>query len=225
MAALHLAGGGGGAAPAPAANPNTPPQAPFAAINAGYREIQATKPQTLGQGLSDSPVGLAAWIIDKWYNWTDHDGDLENVYSKDKLLTNIMFYWVTNTGTSSARIYYESRHDGSRLLPGFVRPIAGKVTVPTGCGAFPTEYWRRPNPRNPGALGARARAAARYNLVHYTVMPRVGTSPRLKCPRSGSTTSACSFAAEGNTTARLLRIDPGNIGPTHHSSVPSKSLA
>ena len=180
VAALHLAGCGG--APPAAPDPNAPPQAPFAAINAGYQEIQATKPQTLGQGLSDSPVGLAAWIIDKWYNWTDHDGDLEKIYSKDELLTNIMFYWVTNTGTSSARIYYESRHDGGRLLPGLVGPIAGKVTVPTGCGAFPTEYWRRPNPRNPGAPGARARAEARYNLVHYTVMPRGGHFPAFEAP-------------------------------------------
>jgi pimeloyl-ACP methyl ester carboxylesterase len=184
MVGLHLAGcGGAPVAPAPAADANAPPQAPFAAINAGYQEIQATKPQTLGQGLSDSPVGLAAWIIDKWYNWTDHDGDLEKVYTKDELLTNIMFYWVTNTGTSSTRIYYESRHDGNRLLPTLGgAPIAGRITVPTGCGAFPTEYWRRSNPTNPMAPGARAGAETRYNLVHYTVMPRGGHFPAFEAP-------------------------------------------
>src|SRR5207253_655636 len=116
VVALHLAGCGG--APAPAgANAGTPPAAQRgtgvnsavnAAHNLGYQEIQSTKPQTLGQGLSDSPVGLASWIIEKWYGWSDHDGDLEKVFTKDELLTNVMIYWVTNSGASSARIYYES---------------------------------------------------------------------------------------------------------------------
>ena len=59
--------------------------------------------------LSDSPVGLASWILEKWYNWSDHDGDIEKAFTKDELLTNIMIYWVTNSGTSSSRIYFESR--------------------------------------------------------------------------------------------------------------------
>ena len=96
--ALHLAGCG--AAPtAPAANAGSQTQpgpglnsAVNAAHNLGYQEIQSTKPQTLGQGLSDSPVGLASWIIEKWYGWSDHDGDLEKIFTKDELLTNVMIY-------------------------------------------------------------------------------------------------------------------------------------
>src|SRR5437899_11009708 len=111
VAALHLAGYGGAPAPEAAStgNPTPPVALPNSAVNAahnlGYQEIQSTKPQTLGQGLSDSPVGLASWILEKWYGWSDHDGDLEKVFTRDELLTNIMIYWVTNTGSSSARIY------------------------------------------------------------------------------------------------------------------------
>ena len=95
-----------------------------AAHNLGYQEIQSTKPQTLGQGLSDSPVALASWIIEKWYGWSDHDGDVEKTFTKDELLTNVMIYWVTNSGASSARIYYESRHMLGGALPAspFVQP-------------------------------------------------------------------------------------------------------
>ena len=119
MTALHLAGcPGGGHRRRAAAARQTRRRAPVSA-NLGYQEIQTTKPQTLGQGLSDSPIGLASWIIDKWQSWSDHDGDLEKVYTKDELLTNIMIYWVTNSGTSSARLYYESRHVDGRLLPTF----------------------------------------------------------------------------------------------------------
>src|SRR5947199_980472 len=101
---------------------------------------------TFRQALSDSPVGLASWIIEKWYGWSDHDGDLDKVFTKDELLTNIMIYWVTNSGTSSARIYYESRHMLGGLAPTpFPRP-KGRVTVPTGCGAFPSQYDRRGTP-------------------------------------------------------------------------------
>ena len=153
VAALHLAGCGGGA-PAPAnstaaagqarssaANVNS---AVDAAHNLGYQEIQSTKPQTLGQGLSDSPVGLASWIVEKWYGWSDHDGDIGKMFTKDEILTNIMIYWVTNSGASSARIYYESRHMSGGALPAspFVQP-SGRVAAPTGCGAFPSQYDRR----------------------------------------------------------------------------------
>src|SRR5207244_612752 len=95
VVALHIAGCGGAPAapPATAGNQARQPAIPNSAVNAahnlGYQEIQSTKPQTLGQGLSDSPVGLASWIIEKWYGWADHDGDLEKVFTKDELLTNI----------------------------------------------------------------------------------------------------------------------------------------
>jgi microsomal epoxide hydrolase len=138
--------------------------------------------------LSDSPVGLASWIIDKWHSWSDHDGDLEKVYTKDELLTNIMMYWVTNTGTSSARLYYESRHVDGRLLPtfgaGFLpRLPEGRVSVPTGCGGFPSQYDRRGTPPNMDPAAARQGAEVRYNIVYLTISPRGGHFPALEQPR------------------------------------------
>jgi microsomal epoxide hydrolase len=152
-----------------------------AAHNLGYQEIQSTKPQTLGQGLSDSPVGLASWIVEKWYGWSDHDGDLDKVYSKDELLTNIMIYWVTNSITSSSRLYYESRHMLGGLAPTpFPRPET-RVSTPTGCGAFPTQYDRR-GAASTDLAEARRGADTRYNVVHFTTMPRGGHFPAFEQP-------------------------------------------
>src|SRR5262249_23928300 len=69
-----------------------------------YGAIQGTRPQTLGYALNDSPAGLAAWVVDKFWAWSDHRGKLENSFTKDQLLTNVMIYWVTETPTSAARI-------------------------------------------------------------------------------------------------------------------------
>jgi pimeloyl-ACP methyl ester carboxylesterase len=190
MAALHLAGSCGGGAPAPAPSASETNQAPqTVSSNLGYQEIQTTKPQTLGHGLSDSPIGLASWIIDKWHSWSDHDGNLEKVYSKDELLTNIMIYWVTNSGTSSARLYYESRHVDGRLLPSFgagflPRLPEGRIGVPTGCGSFPSQYDRRGTPLNTDTAAARERAQARYNVVYLTISPRGGHFPALEQPQA-----------------------------------------
>lgn len=193
VAALHLAGcAGAPAAPAATAGIQAaaPPPRPVSGVNSavnaahnlGYQEIQSTKPQTLGQGLSDSPVGLASWIVEKWYGWSDHDGDLDKVFTKDELLTNIMIYWVTNTGTSSARIYYESRHMLGGLGPTpFPRP-EGRVSVPTGCGAFPYQYDRRGTPVNTNTADARKGAETRYNVVHFTTAPRGGHFPAYEEP-------------------------------------------
>ena len=188
ISGLHLAGcpgGAIGAAPKPPGS-NAPP--PPVSANLGYQEIQTTKPQTLGQGLSDSPLGLASWIIDKWYSWSDHDGDLEKVYTKDQLLTNIMFYWVTNSGTSSARLYYESRHVNGQLAPTFfatfMPPMSrGKVTVPTGCGAFPSQWDNRGLPINRDPAVARKSAETRYNVVHATIAAKGGHFPALEQPQ------------------------------------------
>src|SRR5439155_20045728 len=73
----------------------------------GYIMIQSTKPQTLAYGLNDSPIGLAAWIVEKFRAWSDCGGDIEQRFSKDELLTNIMIYWVTETISSTTRLYYE----------------------------------------------------------------------------------------------------------------------
>lgn len=92
----------------------------------GYSLIQETRPQTLAYGLNDSPVGLMAWIVEKWRAWTDPAGDVEESFSKDDLLTNVMIYWVTQTVNSSARSYFERAHDVRTLAPD------DKVRVPTG---------------------------------------------------------------------------------------------
>ena len=101
----------------------------------GYVMIQSTRPQTLAYGLSDSPIGLAAWIIEKFYGWSDIDGALERAYTKDELLTNIMIYWVTQTINPSIRSYYEeshapSLHVGQRVEAPLATPLFPKDTPP-----------------------------------------------------------------------------------------------
>jgi epoxide hydrolase len=189
VVALHVAGCGAAPAP-PASNVGDQPRvavvtngAVDAAHNLGYQEIQSTKPQTLGQALSDSPVGLASWIIEKWYGWSDHDGDIEKVFTNDELLTNIMIYWVTNSGASSTRIYYESRHMlGGLAATPFPRP-EGRVSAPTGCGSFPWQYDRRGSPVDTTSAEARKVAEARYNVVHFTTMPHGGHFPAFEQPK------------------------------------------
>lgn len=98
--------------------------------DSGYARIQMTRPQTIGFGLHDSPAAQAAWILEKFWAWTDCDGHPENAISRDELLDNIMLYWVTGSATSSARIYWES-FGGRRE-----RPV---VPVPTGMAVYPKE--------------------------------------------------------------------------------------
>jgi microsomal epoxide hydrolase len=128
-----------------------------------YQQIQGTKPQTLGFALDDSPAGLAAWIVEKFRAWCDCDGNVESRFTKDELLTNITLYWITQTGTSSARIYYENR---------VALPHQGRVTVPTACALFPKEI----------IVPARKWVEARYNLVRWTEMPRGGHFAALEQP-------------------------------------------
>ena len=97
--------------------------------DSGYSRQQGTRPQTLGYGLVDSPTGQAAWIVEKFYQWTDCDGHPENVLSRDELLDNVMFYWLTGAGASSARLYWES----------FARDLIADVNVPAGMSVFPKE--------------------------------------------------------------------------------------
>ncbi len=124
----------------------------------GYQQIQGTKPQTIGIALNDSPVGLAAWIVEKFKTWCDCDGNPENVFTKDHHLTNISLYWLTQTAGSSARIYYESRHAPPN-------PSAGRrIEVPTACADFPKEIIWSP----------RKWLEGRYNIVRWTEMPKGG---------------------------------------------------
>src|SRR5215475_5923838 len=100
--------------------------------DSGYSKQQSTRPQTVGYGLVDSPAGLCAWIVEKFWSWTDCDGDPARVLSRDEMLDNVMLYWVPATGASSARMYWES----------FTKPLLGPVEVPVGCSIFPKEIIR-----------------------------------------------------------------------------------
>jgi len=103
----------------------------------GYSKQQSTRPQTLGYGLADSPIGQASWIIEKFYEWTDCDGHPENILNKEELLDNIMFYWLTKSASSSARLYWES-------FGSFGGNPEEKLLIPVGCSIFPKEISRTP---------------------------------------------------------------------------------
>ena len=122
----------------------------------GYFQEQSTKPQTIGYGLDDSPAGLAAWIVEKFRSWSDSDGDVEKKFTKDELLTNITLYWVTQTGASSARIYYENA-----------------ARRPARSGASRCRRRARCSPRRSASRRARW-VEAQYNLTRWTEMPRGG---------------------------------------------------
>jgi len=132
----------------------------------GYSHEQTTKPQTLGYGLNDSPVGLAAWIIEKFRTWSDCAGDVESVFTRDQLLTNIMLYWVTQTAPSSARLYYESRQ----------RPLSlsrsNRVEPPVAVAVFPKEI----------AMPPRALAERGLNIARWTEMPKGGHFAAMEQP-------------------------------------------
>ena len=139
----------------------------FQGPETGYSHIQGTKPQTLGYGLNDSPAGQAAWIVEKFRTWCDCEGHPETVFSRDALLTNVMVYWLTESATSSARMYYES---GLARAAGPGQP--GRVEVPTAGAIFPHELFYTP----------RAWAEAHYNLVRWTEMPRGGHFAAMEQP-------------------------------------------
>ena len=132
----------------------------------GYMGIQSTKPDTLAYAQADSPMGLAAWILEKFYAWSDlpvgADGHptIEGVFTEDQLLTNVMLYWLTNTAGSAARLYAESARSGVAATA----PWAGRVGVPTGHAVYPRELLQTP----------RVWAERRYNIVHWSEQPRGG---------------------------------------------------
>lgn len=147
----------------------------------GYAVLQSTRPQTIGYALTDSPVGQAAWIYEKFGDWTDHGGDglgaPEPALSIDRMLDNITLYWLTATAASSARLYWES-----------FRQFAGDpVTIPVGCSIFPREIMRP----------SRRWAERRYpNIVHWNELPRGGHFAAFEQPAS--------FVDEVRATRRAL---------------------
>jgi len=136
----------------------------------GYRTQQATKPQTLGYAMMDSPVGIAAWIIEKFYFWSDlKNNDIESVYSKDTLLTNIMVYIVTRTFSSASWIYYGRREEGGR----FFSKDFHRINVPTAAAIFPAEMSEWP---------PRSYADRIFNIKQWSVMSKGGHFAALEEP-------------------------------------------
>lgn len=124
-------------------------------VESAYARLQASRPQTLGYALADSPVGQAAWIYEKLRNWSDCDGDPESIFTRDEILDNIMHYWLPNSGASSARLYRQS-------LAEFVPT---RVELPLGASLFPKEILAAP----------RSWADEVYsNIVHWNKLPRGG---------------------------------------------------
>jgi pimeloyl-ACP methyl ester carboxylesterase len=142
--------------------PNTEEQAALRALElysrdeAAYARVQATRPQTLGYALVDSPVGQAAWIYEKFHRWSDCNGDPDSLFTRDALLDNIMLYWLTGTGGSSARLYWES----------FRKAFAPtELELPVGCSLFPKEI-----------IPASRRWADKFyhNIIHWNHLDRGG---------------------------------------------------
>jgi pimeloyl-ACP methyl ester carboxylesterase len=136
----------------------------------GYSAEQSTKPQTIGYALVDSPAALCAWIAEKYRSWTDHEGDLDSVVTRDELLDTVMLYWLPATGASSARLYWESF---AQVSEWFSSSTVDTVDVPTGCSIFPRDV---PRP-------SRRWAARRYTDIRYwKELERGGHFPALECP-------------------------------------------
>lgn len=137
----------------------------FRARETAYSQLQSTKPMSLAVAQADSPAGLAAWITEKFRTWSDCDGDIESVYSKDLLLTNIMCYWAPNSIASAARLYYEG-------FPEMREVVGAKIEVPLGVAVFPKEIYRYP----------RSWVERHANVQHWTEFERGGHFAALEQP-------------------------------------------
>ena len=136
----------------------------------GYRTQQATKPQTLSYAMMDSPVGIAAWLVEKFNSWSDTQGDdVESAHSKDTLLTNIMVYVITRTFNTASWIYYGRREEGGRVMS----PEGQRVEVPTAAALFPAEFLSWP---------PRSYVERVYNITRWTEMSRGGHFAALENP-------------------------------------------
>ena len=133
--------------------------------DSGYSKEQSTRPQTVGYGLVDSPVAQCAWIMEKFWCWTDSNGHPENVLSRDELLDNVMMYWLPAAGASSARIYWES-------FSVILAPKA-QIHMPVGASIYPREIFR----------ASRRWCEERYTkLIHYNVLDKGGHFAAIEQP-------------------------------------------
>jgi len=113
----------------------------FFSKNAGYGAMMVTRPQTVGYGLSDSPVGLAAWMYDKFAQWTYSDGEPERSLTRDEMLDDITLYWLTNSAVSSARLYWENNNNNNFSAEA---QKTSEITIPVAVTVFPGEIYRAP---------------------------------------------------------------------------------
>ena len=135
---------------------------------AGYMRIQSTRPHTVGYGLDDSPAGLAAWIIEKFREWSDCDGEPERSFTRESLLDNVMLYWVSGTATSSARTYYEF---DQAMRRGEI-DLFSRISTPTGYARYPKEIMRT----------SRRWAEQRFEIMHFADMERGGHFAAFEAP-------------------------------------------
>lgn len=144
----------------------------------GYSKQQSTRPQTLGYGLADSPIGQAAWVLEKFHAWTDCNGHPENVLSRDELLDNVMLYWLPGNAASSGRLYWES----------FNNVAMADILIPVGCSIFPKEIFRC----------SRRWAEKRFkNIIHWNDMETGGHFAAFEQPET--------YVDEVRTCFRSLR--------------------
>ena len=137
----------------------------------GYRTQQATKPQTLSYAMMDSPVGVAAWILEKMHGWSDlKNQNIESVYSKDELLANIMIYLCTDSFSTSTWIYFGRREEGGRFFPKDFK----RIEIPTGIAIFPKEMSEWP----PKSYIDRI-----FNIQHLTKMDGGGHFAAMEKPK------------------------------------------
>ena len=154
----------------------------------GYRTQQATKPQSLSYGMMDSPVGIAAWIVEKMYSWSDlKDNKIESVYSKDILLANIMIYILTKTFDTSTWIYFGRREEGGRFFPNNFK----RIEIPTAAAIFPAEMSEWP---------PRSYVERIFNIQQWSKMPAGGHFAALEKPDL--------LVADLRKFLRSLRYDP-----------------
>lgn len=145
----------------------------FPQTQGAYALVQGSQPQVAAIGLADSPVGLAAWIVEKFRRWSDCDGELERAFTKDELLTNVMLYWATGTIASSFLPYYDVAHLGALGWMGQkVKQWTGSASVPAAFAMFPKDLSRPP----------REWAERFFNVQRWTEMSHGGHFAALEVP-------------------------------------------
>lgn len=165
VAGIHLVPPLAGPDPATRGDLNEAERSALAALehtaewDSGYSRQHATRPQTTGYALTDSPAALCAWIIEKFWAWADHGGHLEDVLTRDELLDNLMLYWLPRAGASAARLYWEGIGQVNQWISG---AAAEPITVPAGCSIFPGELQR---PSRRGLSGGSAISGTGVNRL------------------------------------------------------------